>query len=111
MAVEADVSARHLSFLETGRAQPSRQMVLILAEVLDVPLRERNALLGPAGYAPVYRESGLDAPELAAVRRSIDFLLERHEPYPATVLDRHWNLPSDWTDSGPRVLQVEGRGV
>jgi transcriptional regulator with XRE-family HTH domain len=92
VAIAADISARHLSFLETGRSQPSREMVVLLAEVLDVPLRERNALLDAAGFAHRYRESGLDAPEMAPVRRSLAFLLERHEPYPAIVCNRRWDL-------------------
>jgi transcriptional regulator with XRE-family HTH domain len=92
LAVETEVSARHLSFLETGRALPSREMVLRLAAVLDVPLRERNALLTAAGYAPIYRESALGAPELDQVRRALDFMLARQEPYPALVVDRLWNI-------------------
>jgi len=92
LAAEAEISSRHLSFLETGRAQPSRDMVLRLAEVLDVPLRERNPLLAAAGFAPMYRETDLGSPQLAAVRKSIEFLLERHNPYPAVLVDRHWNL-------------------
>jgi transcriptional regulator with XRE-family HTH domain len=92
LALGADVSARHLSCVETGRSQPSRDMVLRLAEALQVPLRERNALLLAAGYAPVYRETGLDAPEMAEARRAVEIILAHHEPYPAIVLDRHWNL-------------------
>jgi len=92
LSLEAEVSSRHLSFVETGKAQPSREMVLRLAEALEVPLRERNALLLAAGYAPVYRETGLEAPEMAAARRAVEFILAQQEPYPAVVLDRHWNL-------------------
>jgi len=92
LSLEADVSMRHLSYVETGRSQPSRDMVLRLAEALDVPLRERNTLLLAAGYAPLYRETGLDAPELADARRAVELMLAHHEPYPAVVLDRHWNL-------------------
>jgi transcriptional regulator with XRE-family HTH domain len=92
LAVEAGVSARHLSFVETGRAQPSREMVLLLAGALDVPLRDRNALLTAAGYAPIYRETPLAAPAMAQVRRALDFILRQQEPYPALVLDRHWNV-------------------
>src|SRR5919198_6233784 len=92
LAVEAGVSSRHLSFVETGRAQPSREMVLLLARALDVPLRERNALLVAAGYAPIYRETPLAAPAMAQVRRALDFILRQQEPYPALVLDRHWNV-------------------
>jgi len=92
LATEAEISARHLSFLETGRAQPSREMALLLAGVLDVPLREQNVLLAAAGFAPVYRETALAAPELSQVRRALGFLLTQQEPYPALVVDRHWNL-------------------
>lgn len=92
LAVEAGISSRHLSFVETGRSHPSREMVLLLAGVLDVPPRARNDLLAAAGYAPIYRESGLDAPEMAQFRRALDFILRQQEPYPAIVLDRHWNI-------------------
>lgn len=92
LALNAQVSARHLSFIETGRARPSRQMVIQLAEALDVPLRDRNALLQAAGFAPIYRETALDAPEMAHVKSVLQFILERHEPYGAVVLDRHWNV-------------------
>ena len=88
----AGVSSRHLSFVETGRAQPSREMVLLLARALDVPLRDRNDLLSAAGYAPVYRATKLDAPALAQARRALDFVLRQQEPYPAIVIDRHWNI-------------------
>lgn len=91
LALDAEISTRHLSCIETGRAQPSREMVLRLAEVLRVPLRERNALLLAAGYAPFYRNTGLDAPELAAARRAVEILMAQLEPYPVLVLDRHWN--------------------
>lgn len=91
LALEAEVSARHLSFVETGRSKPSREMVLRLAEVLELSLRDRNGLLHASGFAPVYRETRLDDPELAPVRRSIEFLLSRHDPYPAVLVDRHWN--------------------
>jgi transcriptional regulator with XRE-family HTH domain len=92
LAIEAEISSRHLSFMETGRSRPSRQMVLLLAEVLDVPPRGRNDLLAAAGYAPIYRESSLDAPEMAQFRRALDFILRQQEPYPAIVLDRYWNI-------------------
>lgn len=92
LACEADISARHLSFVETGRSVPSREMVLRLAERLDVPLRERNVLLTAAGYAPLFPERGLDDPVLQAARQAIDLLLKGHEPYPALALDRHWTL-------------------
>jgi len=92
LATEAGISSRHVSFIETGRTQPSREMVLLLAAVLDVPLRDRNSLLTLAGYAPIYRETPLQAPALAQARRALDFLLRQQEPYPALVLDRHWNV-------------------
>ncbi len=92
LAGVAGTSARHLSFLETGRAQPSREFVLRLLRALEVPLRARNELLAAAGYAPVYRETTLAAPEFAQVRRAVGFILRQQEPYPAVVLDRHWNI-------------------
>jgi transcriptional regulator with XRE-family HTH domain len=92
LAQEADVSTRHLSFVETGRSVPSREMVLRLAERLDVPLRERNALLVAAGYAPMYRERPLDDPALAHAKKAVELILKSHEPYPALAIDRHWNL-------------------
>jgi transcriptional regulator with XRE-family HTH domain len=92
LALEAGVSARHVSFVETGRSRPSAEMVLHLAEQLEVPLRERNALLLAAGYAPAYDERPLDAPEMTAVREAIDRVLAAHDPYPAAVVNRGWNL-------------------
>jgi len=92
LAVDAEISTRHLSFIETGRAQPSRDMVLLLARALDVPPRGRNDLLTAAGYAPVYRETALDAPEMRDVRRALDFTLRQQEPFPGLVIDGHWNL-------------------
>ena len=92
LAVDAEISTRHLSFIETGRAQPSRDMVLLLARVLEVPPRGRNDLLAAAGYAPIYRETALDAPEMSDVRRALDFILRQQEPYPGLVIDGHWNL-------------------
>lgn len=94
LALEAEISPRHLSFIETGRAQPSREMVLRLAETLDVPLRERNTLLQAAGYAAVYPERALDDPALAPARAAVDLLLRGHEPYPALAVDRRWTLVS-----------------
>jgi transcriptional regulator with XRE-family HTH domain len=90
LALEAGVSTRHLSFLETGRSKPSEQMVLHLAEQLDVPLRERNRMLLAAGYAPIYSQRPLD--ELGPVKDALDQLLEGHEPFPALVVDRAWNV-------------------
>ncbi|CAM2183893.1 HTH cro/C1-type domain-containing protein [Paraburkholderia sacchari] len=92
LANEAEISTRHLSFVESGRSLPSREMVMHLAESLDVPLRERNALLVAAGYAPLYRERALDDPQLAAAREAVELVLRGHEPYPALAVDRHWNI-------------------
>ena len=92
LALEAGVSARHLSFVETGRARPSAEMVVHLAEHLDVPLRDRNQLLLAAGYAPAYGQHGLDEPEMGPVRDALDRVLAGHEPYPAIVVDRHWGM-------------------
>ena len=91
LALDAEISTRHLSCVETGRAQPSREMVLRLAEALQVPLRERNALLLAAGYAPLYCHTGLDAPEMEAARCAVELLIRQLEPNPVLVLDRHWN--------------------
>lgn len=92
LACEAEISTRHLSFLETGRAQPSRDMVLRLADQLEIPLRERNVILVAAGYAPVFPQRALDDPALAAARRAVDLILAGHEPHPALAVDRGWNL-------------------
>jgi transcriptional regulator with XRE-family HTH domain len=91
LALDADISTRHLSCVETGRAQPSREMVLRLAEALQVPLRERNPLLLAAGYAPLYRQTVLDAPEVDAARRAVELFVTQLEPNPVFVLDRYWN--------------------
>lgn len=92
LSLQAEVSQRHLSFLETGRSEPSRDMVLRLADALDVPLRERNQMLVSAGFAAAWPERGLDDVDLAQVKHVLDALLRAHEPYPAYVVDRHWNL-------------------
>ncbi|GEM46232.1 transcriptional regulator [Deinococcus cellulosilyticus NBRC 106333 = KACC 11606] len=92
LALEADISTRHLSFVETGRSHPSREMVLHLATHLNVPLREQNLLLTAAGYAPVFPERSLQDPSLQAARQALDLILQGHEPYPALLVDRHWNL-------------------
>jgi transcriptional regulator with XRE-family HTH domain len=92
LAGRADISQRHLGFLELGRAAPSRDMVMRLAAALDIPLRQHNALLVAAGFAPVWRETNLAAPELGQVRRAIDYMLTQQEPFPAVAVDRHWNL-------------------
>jgi transcriptional regulator with XRE-family HTH domain len=92
LAGRADISQRHLSFLELGRASPSREMVVRLAGVLDMPLRQQNALLLAAGFAPVWRETALGAPELAQVRSALDYIMTQQEPFPAVAVDRRWNL-------------------
>lgn len=92
LALEAEVSSRHISFLETGRAEPSRTMLLTLANVLDVPLREQNYLLLAAGFAPVYGETGLDDPRMASVRAAVEIILKNNEPRSAYAHDRHWNI-------------------
>jgi transcriptional regulator with XRE-family HTH domain len=92
LALEVGVSTRHLSCVETGKAQPSREMIARLADTLEMPLRERNALLTAAGYAPKYPESALGTPEMSQVRRAIEFILQQQEPYPAFVLNRHWDV-------------------
>jgi transcriptional regulator with XRE-family HTH domain len=111
LALQAGISSRHLSFVETGRSTPSRDMVLLLALQLEVPLRERNRLLLAAGYAPVYAETALDAPQMAAVRAAVRQVLTGHEPYPAVAVDRGWNLieantPFAWIIEGvaPELL-------
>ncbi|MGN6108080.1 MAG: helix-turn-helix domain-containing protein [Kofleriaceae bacterium] len=92
LAARAGVSARHLSFVENGRSQPSREVVLAVAGALEVPLRERNGLLTAAGFAPVFRASPLEGDELAHLRRALDHVLAQQEPFGAVVVDRHWNL-------------------
>jgi transcriptional regulator with XRE-family HTH domain len=92
LAEQAEVSSRHVSFVETGKSQASRQMLLILASALEIPLQERNYLLSTAGFAPLYTQRDFHSPELAPVRRALDFLMLRQEPYPACVMDACWNL-------------------
>lgn len=92
LALDAEISPKHVSFIESGRSQPSREMILRLAEHLDVPLRERNALLHAGGYAPVFAERSLDDPALASARAAVDLVLKGHEPFPAIAVDRHWSL-------------------
>src|SRR5688572_12029119 len=112
LALEAEVSTRHLSFLETGRARPSREMVLRLAKRLEVPLRERNAMLLAAGFAPAYPEHDLDDPALEVARAAVDRVLAGHEPFPALAVDRYWTLvaanrvvPALLTGVAPHLLQ------
>src|ERR687889_645339 len=92
LALDAGVSARHISFVETGRSKPGREMLLRVLDRLDVPLRERNELLLAAGHAPAYSERSLDDPELAPIRDALDLILSGHEPYPAFAVDRSWNV-------------------
>ena len=105
LAAEAVVSLRHLCFIETGRARPSRTMVLRLADALDVPLRERNTLLLAAGFAPVYRESPVEAPVLAAISGALGAILTQQEPYPAVVMDRDWNIRQT-NDAADRLFDL-----
>ena len=109
---QADISTRHMSFLETDRSVPSREMVLRLAERLEVPLRERNQLLTSAGYAAMYRERPLDHPDMAEARAAVELILRCHEPNPALAMDRHWNMvsanrlvPVFLADIAPALLQ------
>jgi transcriptional regulator with XRE-family HTH domain len=112
LACEADISTRHLSFLETGRAAPSREMVLRLAGQLEVPMRERNVLLAAAGYAPIYFERPLSDPALTSARQAIDLVLNAQKPWPAFALDRHWTvvasngaLPELYTGVSAKLLE------
>lgn len=102
LSVRAEISTRHLSFVETGRSRPTPQMILKLTDHLEVPLRERNQLLLAGGYAPIYPERALDAPELAAVRAALHLVLTAHEPYPAVVINRWWELVD--ANSGVEVM-------
>jgi transcriptional regulator with XRE-family HTH domain len=124
LALDAGISARHLSFVETGRSTPSAEMVLLLAEQLEVPFRERNHLLLAAGHAPAFPERSLEDPELAPVREALDLILSAHEPYPALVIDRRWNIVAansatvalaEWLDPAllepPNNMQRVARGL
>jgi transcriptional regulator with XRE-family HTH domain len=106
LALDAGVSTRHLSFVETGRSRPSSNLVLALAEQLEVPLRERNELLVAAGYAPRYADRGLDDPALAEIREAVGRVLAGHEPYPAIAVDRHWDLVASNEALGPLLEGV-----
>lgn len=107
LACEADISTRHLSYVETGRSSPSREMLMHLAEQLDVPLRERNQWLTAGGFAPIYRESSLDDPSLAAARAAVEVVLRAHEPFPALALDRHWHMLSHNRAVAPLMTMVD----
>ena len=107
LALEAGISSRHLSFVETGKSLPSRGMVLRLAERLDVPLREQNVLLLAAGYAPAFPERPFDAPSLAGIRKAVETVLTAHEPFPAIAVDRHWTLVAANRAVAPLLVGVD----
>jgi transcriptional regulator with XRE-family HTH domain len=107
LASEAEISQKHLSFIESGRSAPSRDMVLRLAEYLDVPLRERNALLVAAGFAPIFRDRPLSDPALERARSAIDLVLKAHEPYPALTVDRHWTMVAANASVAPLLAGVD----
>ena len=107
LALDAGVSARHLSFIETGRSKPGRDMLLRLGERLDVPSRERNLLLLAAGHAPAFPEHPFGAPELAPIREALERILKSHEPYPAVVFDRHWNLVAANAAIQPLIATID----
>lgn len=124
LALDAGISTRHLSFIETGRSRPSPEMLLLLAERLEVPLRERNELLLAAGHAPAFPERSFEDPELAPVREALDLVLRAHEPYPALVIDRRWTIVAansatlalaEWLDpallDGPTNMQQVARAL
>jgi transcriptional regulator with XRE-family HTH domain len=111
LALEAEISQRHLSFLESGRSAPSREMLLHLAERLDMPLRERNAMLLAAGFAPVYAERTLEDPAMVAARAAIELVLKGHEPFPALAIDRHWNLVAANAALAPMLAGVADRSL
>ena len=107
LACEAEVSTRHLSFVETGRAVPSRSMILHLSEALAIPLRERNSLLLAAGFAPVFGARDLDDPALAPARAAVDLVLKGHEPHPALAIDRLWNLVASNSAVAPLMVGID----
>jgi len=111
LALDTEVSQRHLSFVESGRAAPSREMVLRLAEQLEVPLRERNALLLAAGYAPAYAERGLDDPAMEAARRAVETILAAHAPHPALAVDRHWRMVAANAGIAPLLAGLPDEGL
>jgi transcriptional regulator with XRE-family HTH domain len=118
LACDAEISTRHLSFVETGRAQPSREMILHLSEQMEIPMRERNILLVAAGYAPIFSERSLEDPALATVRKAIDLILEGQKPYPAFAIDRHWNivasnraLPEIYQSVAPHLVKPPMNGL
>lgn len=110
LALDAEISARHLSYIETGKAQPSREVLMRLADALEMPLRERNALLVAGGFAPIFRETGLAAPKLVGMKQAIEAILAQQEPYPAFVLDRRWTIVQA-NAAAVRVNQCVMRGA
>jgi transcriptional regulator with XRE-family HTH domain len=118
LACDAEISTRHLSFVETGRAKPSREMILHLSEQMEIPMRERNVLLVAAGFAPIFPERSLEDPALVTVRKAIDLILEGQKPYPAFAIDRHWNivasnraLPEMYQGVAPHLLEPPMNGL
>ena len=111
LSIQADISTRHLSFVETGRSRPTPEMILRLTEQLDVPLRERNALLLAGGYAPAYQQHDLDEPELDSVRAALRQVLKGHEPYPAIVINRWWELLDANAAVGLLDARLRGRAA
>src|SRR5215468_3293212 len=103
LSLDAGVSQKHISFVESGRSIPSREMLLALAQALDVPLRERNGLLVAAGYAPLYSDQALDAPVMNSISKALQRMLRQHEPFPAMVMDRYWNVLMT-NDAAPRLF-------
>src|SRR6202041_4029682 len=103
LSLDAGVSQRHISFIESGRSVPSRQMLMDLAQALDVPLRERNELLMAAGYAPLYLDTSLQAPIMDSISKALARMLRQHEPFPAIVMDRHWNVVMT-NDAAPQLF-------
>src|SRR5215468_2664832 len=103
LSFDAGVSQKHISFVESGRSVPSRQMLLDLAQALDVPLRERNELLMAAGYAPLYSDQALNAPLMNSIGKALQRMLRQHEPFPAIVMDRHWNVVMN-NDAAPQLF-------
>ena len=106
LAAEAGVSQRHLSFLETGRSSASREMLIHLGAVLNVPLRDRNTMLSAAGFAPEYQERSLEDPEMHSIRRTVELMIERHDPYPAFAIDRHWNILRTTEATGRMMMML-----
>ena len=105
LSLDAGISQRHISFIESGRSVPGRETLLVLMQVLDIPLRERNAVLLSAGYAPLYSEAAWNAQEMSSIQRALERILQKHEPYPAVVMDRHWNVLIS-NDAAPRFFNL-----